>query len=196
MKTYITDNEEIPLGYDRVTEILSPYKRFDGVDPKVLSNACERGSIVHNFCELYARNLLIETPREDVKLYFESFRKWFDLYVDEVVECEMRINDPDLKISGKFDLLCKMKFDDGLVIVDYKTPLNFDKTWELQMAAYDYLIRQNTKYTPNRCLCLKLDDDGNMPIAREYKHLYELTGLFLKQVDVYRFFNKKIDCTK
>lgn len=190
------ENDGVPLGYDRVTDILSPYKSFEGVDRTVLASACERGKQVHNFCELYALNLLIESPSDIVKPYFESFVKWFDTWVDDVIEVEQRINDPELKISGKFDLLCKLKHSDKLVIVDYKTPLLFDRTWSLQMTAYKMLLERNTKYQADRCVCLKLDSDGRDPVTEEYKDFSQLSYLLLNQIQIYRFFNRKVNAKR
>ena len=67
------ENEEIPEGYNRVTEILAPYKTFAGVDDDVLEFAARRGTLVHYFCEMHALNMLIEKPpKERINGYADS----------------------------------------------------------------------------------------------------------------------------
>lgn len=193
MKTQCHEQEEIPKGYDRVTDVLSPYKSFDGVDRTVLANAAARGALVHTFCELYALNLLIETPPDHVKPYFESFKLWFDTWVDKVVVAELRINDPEFRISGKFDMICKLKYSDNLVLVDYKTPLTYDKTWEMQLAAYRLLVHRNTNMRVDRTLCLKLDSEGKEATHREYRDFEMNEKLFVNQLEIFRFFNRKLN---
>lgn len=184
-------DDEIPAGYARVTEILKPYSGLDGIDDRVLARAADRGTRVHDFCELYARNLLIEEPDEDCKVYVEAFKEWFDNTVDDVVLIEERLNSPTYRISGKFDLLVKFKGDDALTIVDIKTPQSASKTWNLQTAAYRILLREVKGIEAERRGCLMLPNDS--PTKRDAKFV-EFTKhdmdeqLYLYALQLYRFF--------
>lgn len=187
MKT--RNNDEIPKGYTRVTEILSVYKNFDQVPAHILYQACERGTKVHDLCELYALHMLIEKPCEEVKGYFYSFKNWFDTYVTDIVMVEERLFDRDLFLTGKFDLLCKTKGSDKLVLVDYKTCALSDRSWCLQMAAYSALLYKMHDIEVDRRITLRLRKDGSSPILDEYFNHQNDKKLFFNQLEIYRYFN-------
>ena len=179
----------IPEGYNRVTEILTPYKNFTGVAPSVLANATSRGSITHDFCELYALDMLIEIPPPHVNPFVESFKQWFDEYVDQVIMTETRINHPKYRISGQFDLLLKFKGSDALVLADYKTPETADKTWVLQTAAYMILLEDILGIKVDRRICVMLDREGKYPKVIEYTNHERDKRLYINQIEMFRFFN-------
>lgn len=185
-------NEEIPKGYTRVTEVLTPYKNFDNVLPDVLHQAAERGSKVHDFCELYALNMLIEKPSEEVKPYFESFKFWYDQFVTETVMTEERLSDSELLLTGQFDLLCTIEGSEDLVLVDYKTPSVHEISWRLQMAAYSYLLRKLKGIEVKRRISLRLNDEGKPPSIVEYTNHHHDERLYLNQLEIYRCFNPRI----
>jgi hypothetical protein len=181
-------DDEIPKGYTRVTEVLAPYKNFDNVLPEVLAHASDRGDKVHDFCDLYALNMLIEKPSEEVKPYFESFKNWFDEYVDEVIYTEKRLSHPDLFLTGQFDLLCRLKGSPALVLVDHKTPKLHEISWRMQMAAYRFLIRELLGLEVDRRISLRLDSEGKEPKIVEYMDHAHDERLYLNQVEIYRCF--------
>lgn len=179
----------IPKGYTRVTEVLTPYKNFDNVLPGVLEKAAERGSQVHDTCELYALNLLIEKPSEEVKPYFESFKNWYDQFVTETVMTEERLSDPELFLTGQFDLLCKIEGSDDLVLVDYKTPAMHEISWRLQMGAYSFLLRKLKGIQVKRRISLRLNSEGKPPAIVEYTNHEDDERLYLNQLEIYRCFH-------
>lgn len=185
--------DEIPLNYIRVTEVLKIYSGLDDIDERVLARAADRGTRVHNFCELYARNLLIEDSDEDCKIYVESFKEWFDNTVEHVELIEERVNSAKYKLTGKFDLLVRFNGDDELTIVDIKTPQNKGSTWALQTAAYRMLLREEMGIEANRRGCLMLPNDN--PTKRiatfvEYKDHDKDEELYLAALQLYRYFNR------
>lgn len=184
--------DEIPEGYVRVTDVLKPYSGLDGIDDRVLARAADRGTRVHDFCELYARNLLIEEPDEDCKVYFEAFKEWFDNAIEHVELIEERINSAKYKLTGKFDLLVRFNGDDELTIVDIKTPQNKGATWGLQTAAYRILLREEMGLEANRRGCLMLPNDSPRKRAAnfiEYKDHDRDEELYLQALQLYRYFN-------
>lgn len=187
-KTTADCDAGIPKGYTRVTEVLTPYKDFDNISPDVLHQAAERGDKVHEFCELYALNLLIEQPSEEVKPFFESFKFWYDEFVSETVLCEERVSHPELFITGQFDLLCTLKGSDDLVLVDYKTPRAHEISWRLQMAAYRFLIREILGIQVKRRISLRLSHEGKPPAIVEYLNHEHDERLYLNQLEIYRCF--------
>lgn len=183
------NSDTIPEGYTRVTDLFAMYKTFDNVFPDVLSNAADRGDKAHHACELYALNMLIEQPSEDVKSYFESFKNWFDTYVSEVIYTETRLNHSKLFLSGQFDFLGKFKGSDDLVLVDYKTPQSHEISWRMQTAAYRYLIREIIGVDVERRISLRINKEGKAPTVKEYIYHDHDERLFLNQLEIYRFFH-------
>ena len=181
--------EQIHAGYARVTEILSPYQDFSKVHPAVLEAACSRGSKVHDYCEAYSLGLLIEEPEEDCKPYVNSFIEWFDKYVEEVINVEERLYSQEYKITGKYDLLCKLKGSDDLVLIDYKTPSTESRTWALQTAAYQLMYNRTHSAQVDRRVVLMLNKQGSPAKVIEYTNHEKDKILFLSALNLYRFFN-------
>ncbi|KKL98766.1 hypothetical protein LCGC14_1821120 [marine sediment metagenome] len=67
-----------------VTQALSPFSDFSGIDPEVLQHAAERGSRVHRACAAYALGFPALGLHDEDEGYFESFKGWFDEYVSDV----------------------------------------------------------------------------------------------------------------
>lgn len=184
-------NDEIPLGYIRVTEVLKLYSGLDAIDPEVLAKAADRGKRVHGFCELYVRNLLIDDPDDDCRNYVDSFKDWFDSMVDDVIMIEERMNSEKYRLSGKFDLLVKLKGCDCFTLVDIKTPLAVSRTWPLQTAAYRMLLREDKGINAGRRACLMLPrTEGALPMFIEYKEHERDEALYLKALELHRFFQR------
>lgn len=175
-------------GYRRVTEILQAYTDFSMIDPAVLANAADRGSRVHRFCELYIKNLLIESVDNDCKPYFDSFKFWFDSVVEEVFFIEERLYCNDLKITGQIDLICSLRNSDKKFIIDFKTPQNPSKTWALQTAAYKYLAEKNLEIKIDYRGCLMLDRHAEPPKFLSYDNDMDFE-LFKWACHLYEFFH-------
>ena len=181
-------NEDIPPGYARVTEVLKPYTSFDGIDPIVLAKAADRGTRVHKYCELYTQNLLIEKVDEDCRPYVNSFIRWFDAMVEDVWVSEMRLSCSKYLITGKLDLVVTIKGDLAETLVDLKTPQQASPSWQLQTAAYRYLMRASQGIDIPRRVCLVLDREGKLPKLVEYTNHEADERLFLNAVELFHFF--------
>lgn len=184
----MTDPDDIPPGYARVTEVLAPYISFDRIDPDVLEKAKERGTRVHKYCELYVQNLLIEKVDEECKPYVDSFIQWFDVMVKEVWVSEMRLSCSNYLISGKLDLIVTLKGDTTETLVDIKTPQQASQSWQLQTAAYRYLMRVSQGIDIPRRVCLILDREGKLPKLVEYTNHERDERLFLSAAELFHFF--------
>jgi hypothetical protein len=181
-------NEDIPPGYARVTEVLKPYTSFDGIDPIVLAKAADRGTRVHKYCELYTQNLLIEKVDEDCRPYVNSFIRWFDAMVEDVWVSEIRLSCSKYRITGKLDLVVTIKGDLAETLVDLKTPQQASPSWQLQTAAYRYLMRASQGIDIPRRVCLVLDREGKLPKLVEYTNHEADERLFLNAVELFHFF--------
>jgi hypothetical protein len=171
-----------------VTEALSPFNDFSKVPPALLEEAKLRGTLAHNLFASYALDLWIPTVPENCIGYFDSFRRWFDATVVEVVEVEKRITHPLHHFKGRLDLLCIIKGDDGLMLLDHKTPLALQKSWRVQCAAYKKLADleyQNIIRTGS----LRLSREGKPAKLEEYSGTVERDfGIFLNCLSAYKFF--------
>lgn len=179
--------------YTRVTAILSRYSDFSAIDPDTLARAADRGTRVHNYCEMYANNIFIPSVDDDCKNYFEAYQRWFDSHVEHVLLVEKRIYNDDYRITGQIDLIAKIKGDDDYSIIDIKTPATSSKTWALQTAAYKMMAKEHLKDKSDiwidRRACLMLPKTGKDAFFLEYDDI-EDEDLFLHALKLYRFFNK------
>lgn len=185
------NDEGIPSGYTRVTDVFKPFTKFDLVDEEILASRSRIGNMAHHYAEMYSLKLLIDSMPLVVKPYFLSFKKWFDEYVEKVVACEMRVNSQSLLLSGKIDLIVKLKGDNEntFSLIDEKIGTSFSPTWRLQTAAYRMLFREEIGLNISRRLTLRLQADGSMPLLNEMtNHEYDELN-FLKCLDLHRFFN-------
>lgn len=179
----------IPDGYVRVTEVLKPFCDFSSIDPKVLENAADRGTRTHAFCEAYALNLFLPEVDKDCKPYFDSYCYWFDRMVDEVYHVEPRINHERYRLSGQIDLICRLKGDDCISIVDLKTPQVIADSWKLQTAAYK-ILTESIDIKVSRRMCLQLSRVGAPPKVVEYDDHEKHERLYLAALELYHFFNQ------
>lgn len=147
--------------YLRVTTPLARYNDYDHVPLPILNYAADRGTRVHNFCRLYALDMLFASEVDnDCFEYVQAFVNFFDDHVIEVIETEKRLFCDELKIQGQIDLIAKVEGYDDPCIIDIKTSLNLHKTHHLQLAAYRYLCSENKIKVSNR-LILQLKKDGS-----------------------------------
>jgi hypothetical protein len=180
---------EIPAGYLRVTEVLKPYSTLNEIDPKTVAHAADRGTRVHAYCESHALNLFVAEVDEDCKNYVDVFKTWFDEMVVKVVHTEVRLNSPTYRISGAFDLLAILKGDTEPTLIDIKTPMTASCSWQLQTAAYQLLAKELLNIDVKRRICLMLPKYDTKPTIKEYEDHQRDQELYLKALELYRFFN-------
>jgi hypothetical protein len=172
-----------------VTQALQPWADFSRIPPAVLEAAAVRGTAVHDACATIARGLpLINVPNE-IDGYVISYRRWFDLMVDEVLMVETRLVDLDFGYNGEPDLVIRAK-NQKIVLVDNKTPVQLIKLWRLQCAAYCALVSKNGM-VPARSGSLRLHPDGGIAKMDYYDNSLADFNMFLQALNLYRFFNRK-----
>ncbi len=200
------DNSE----YIRVTQVLAPFSDFSNIPAETLRAASERGTLVHELCELYALDSLIEPIPENCKGFFESFKNWFDDNVHTVINTEERLYSEEqsfeellenglhfsedhyfknMNLTGQYDLLCTLKHaPEKIVLVDYKTPAIASKTWPLQSAAYAMLLRETRGISVDRRIALMLKKDGSNAFALEFTDSNDERN-FMKAYCLHIYFN-------
>ena len=172
-----------------VTEILKPWSDFSRIPPAVLEAASVRGTAVHDICATIARRLPLLTIPDECYGYVESFNRWFELVVDDVLLVETRLVDMGFAYHGEPDLIIKAKHGE-IILVDNKTPIQLVKTWQLQCAGYFNLADKNGM-RPDKCGSLRLDPKGGIAKMTFYENSLQDFNLFLQALNLHRFFNTK-----
>ena len=171
-----------------VTQALQPFMDFSKVPPDVLQSAADRGSEVHSICACIAKKLWVVEVPDNCAGYVRSFQGWFGSMVEEVILAEERLYDHARRFHGMPDLICRIKGDSGLSLVDYKTGASVMPTWEVQVAAYRHLAILNG-HPVNRILSLRLSKDGKPPkITESTRSMDYLFNVFVSALNCYRHF--------
>ncbi|MDY0188922.1 MAG: hypothetical protein RBR16_13480 [Syntrophus sp. (in: bacteria)] len=172
-----------------VTQIISPWQDFSQIPEDVLQAACDRGRAVHGLCAARAKKLFIPPVHEDYRGYYESFVRWFDYAVVEVVAVERELIEKQLRYKGHPDLIARLRGDHCLTVIDYKTPITHKLAWCLQCAGYRRLGLGND-YDIGRNLSLRLRPDGSRALITEYSSNYAHDlAVFLNAKAVWEYFN-------
>lgn len=175
-------DHDIKPGYLRVTEVLSIFSGLSKIDPEVLANAAERGTLVHNTIEAIRLDIGVGDFPEHIEGYMNSYEIWAT--GKQFLPLAPRLYCDELMITGKPD---DLYMDGGkLILVDYKTPAKESKTWRLQAAAYKYLCIK-AGYQVDEVKFVKLEKTGKKP--KEFVYLDDM-GLFLKILECHRYFFK------
>jgi hypothetical protein len=152
-----------------VTEVLGKYVDWGKIPADILAAACARGSETHTGSELYAKFGYPGPLSAGVKGYVQSFINWFDLNVEKVLIVEQRFECPDYLFTGRPDFLFLLRTGE-IALTDIKTPVSESATWKCQLAAYDHLIKKNTKYKKiDALLSLRLRADGSPARGQRYE---------------------------
>lgn len=157
------------------------------IQPDVLRTAAERGTAVHDACASYALGLPVIGLRDDAGPYVESFKRWFDRVVKNVILCEERLTDNNHGYHGEPDLLIEAKHGE-LILLDLKTPVSKMKTWRLQLAAYKNLCEIFTALEIDLVGSLRLSPEGKTPKMDYYDYQAQDFNIFLSCLNAYRFF--------
>ncbi len=173
-------NEIIPDKYTRVTQILYPFSGLSAIDPRIVQNAGERGTRVHNICEAIVAGVGVWDIPDDIAGYISSFQQWWK--DQKVIAVEERFFCDEFLITGKVDMI--IETENGLAIFDLKTSYKPSKTWPLQGSAYMHMARK-ANYDIKLIQFLHLKKDGSKPTLHEYQDQFDL---FKKCLDVYRYF--------
>jgi hypothetical protein len=146
--TYIDDQGRLVMS---VTQILRDSGRID--DRWFTEEARERGTLVHQFCEQYAKGFRDDerTPRIDG--YVGAFIAWMEQARPYVIAAEKFITNTidGLTYAGKFDLLVDVRGEPTLYDIKTGGKAPWHKS---QVAAYALVVK------PKRCGILYLAKDG------------------------------------
>lgn len=174
-------------GLVSVTEVFSPYVRYDHINQDVLRAAAERGTLVH---DAIADHLDGGFPvlDESVQGYFNAAVSFLE-NVLEIGLFEIRLTSDIHQFTGQLDLVCRMIGDSSWILVDWKTSALISKSWPLQLAAYTHLVRANNfQFNIGRMTAVQLRRDGTFKV-NEYTNEHYHFNLFLNALAVMKYFN-------
>lgn len=169
------------IDYIRVTDILYPFSGLTHIPSEILKNAAERGTKVHEIADSLIKDLGSFGTDETVRGYIESLELW--LPGKKFIDKPDRFYDDQYALTGECDAIYD---DNGLVLVDFKTPAKESRSWMLQGSAYSYLAKK-AGYDIKRIEFVKLDKTGKMPKSYFYQENFDL---FLGCLKTYSYFYK------
>jgi hypothetical protein len=176
------------VSYPSVTQVISPYKDFSRVPEYRLVAAQDRGSDFHILAATYLMSGWIPEIPPQVNGYFQSFTRWAETYVAEVIWVEKTLIHPVLRYQGTPDALIKIRGDHGLTLPDWKTPITFDKAWIVQTAAYKELVEKNG-WPVARIGTLQPHPEGKIAKFQEFTRSLNLgLSVFISAVNCWHFF--------
>jgi hypothetical protein len=164
------------------------FSDFDHIPPKIIDNAKDRGTRVHDYCSRHALGGTILSIDKDCEPYFESFTKWFDEYVEEVFFSEERYYFDSAMLTGKLDLYCRAEGIGDALVIDIKTPQKQKASWLLQTAAYQWILEGNGLNPSGRGV-LMLSNKGKMAKFVKHYRYEESRDLYKGLLDAYAFFD-------
>ena len=176
------------MSYPSVTRIISPYKDFSQVPEHRLVAAQNRGSDFHALAAAYLMGAWIPEVPPTVAGYFQSFIRWADKHLAEVIWVEKTLIHPVLRYQGTPDALIRIRGDSGLILPDWKTPVAFDKAWIVQTAAYRELVVKNG-WPVERLGSLQPHPDGKIAKFTEFTKSLNLgLSVFISAINCWHFF--------
>ena len=130
-----------------VTEIISKYINKDFFTDEHR----DRGTQVHEVCEALVsskgRDSIVSCLEKNGHLlYFKSIEAWSALMQPKatMTECRMYGKSPSgTEFCGKPDFIGGIRGQEGTGLIDFKTSVQKQSYWDLQVAAYTYLAEQN-----------------------------------------------------
>ena len=171
-----------------ISQVGKHWLNFDAIPPEVLERACTRGTDFHRLAALHARSLWVDEIPESCEGFFRSFVGWYANFVKEAILVEHTFVHPTLGFTGTPDAIVRVKGDEGLTLLDWKTPAALSKSWRLQVAAYSYLAEVNG-YPISRVATLQPRSDGGRAKFQGYtKSLTPDYAIFLSGLNVFKFF--------
>ena len=102
---------------------------------------------------------------------------------------EETLVNPVLGYQGTPDAILRIKGDQGLTLVDWKTPRVFSKSWVIQIAAY-FKLAEKHDYPVFRAASLQPHPQGGKAQFKEYtQSLKPAFAVFLSALNCWRYFN-------
>lgn len=171
-----------------VTEVLDCYTDWTHITKQTLRAAQARGTVVHDLAYRYASKDWIVNVPPQYQGYVDSFKKWFDAEVEQVVLLEERIDSRSHRFTGQLDMVVKLKGVDLPAVVDTKTAVSAGKTWGAQMCAYRWLVLTEKGILTGAPAHLRARAAGTKALLRTVDDVKKETEIFFKALELYYHF--------
>ena len=195
MRFYEIDGKKYP----RVTAILNIIHRpelerwraeLGNVEAdRIRDDLAQIGTSLHNVCRLFNRDQSFEIPAtSQIGRMFDSYRRWFGMMIDAVIETEQLVVSKKFSYTGTFDLLAVLKGDVAPSVIDLKPSRDFWPPIVLQLAAYREALLEEGKKV-NRRLVVRIDklETGKLEIKEYTQHARDFNA-FLAALSLFRYF--------
>lgn len=142
-----------------VSSIMEPLnaEKYKGISDIALSNAADKGTIVHNSIENWIKFGIDDTPTE-YRGYFEGFLEFWKKNNPQVIGSEIRTYHKLLAYGGTIDLLAYI--EEALTLIDFKTTyVVSDMTCGVQLEGYAQALASHG-IKVDRKMILHLAKDG------------------------------------
>ena len=171
-------------GYTRITKVLSPFTGYKNIPIHILEAKASIGTRTHETIRSYLQTGGLWDVDQEIKGYIDSMLKFWEKGYP-IREIETRMYCEENMLTGEPDLI--IDGPKGLTLIDWKTSVKENSTWNLQGSGYSYLCNQNG-YEIKDIWFVKLDRLGKEPEIFKYK---KDIPLFMKCFDIYKMFYSK-----
>lgn len=175
----------------RVTDIIKGFTTYQNVPKEILENAASRGTKVHSLCSGIAKGNWIPDGMigDEFLGYVNSFKQWSEAQVEEYNIIEKRFMDEVRGYSGQVDFVIKGQ-DGEVYLVDLKTSAKPQKTYPVQMAAYENLLKIH-EIPIKGAMLVYLNKDGQFPEIQYLDDMKEEWSVFVAALECWNYFNKR-----
>jgi len=175
------------------TQVLQPHVDWSMIPDEVLQAAALRGTITHELCAAMAKGLFLPKIPLEVAGYVESYRKWLEIAVEQVIFVEREFFCPCFHYLSHPDFGGVLKGDRGIAVIDLKTPAAENRAWRAQIASYWHQVSEHGDFDLPviRSGSLMLDGGGRMAKLAEYTEFSARDfNAFLNCLAAFRWFNE------
>jgi len=161
---------------------------------KISSEAATLGKYVHAGCKKINEGGLPDDENPQVQELLVSYWDWHNRTVDQIFHVEEPVFSKRYQFAGTPDLICKLKGDSRLTLIDIKTSKQIWLDMELQLAGYALAIEEQRAVLPEyanmRRLIVRIrkDNPSKLPEIKEYESVSHAGNAFLCALGLYRFF--------
>jgi len=188
---YSIDGVKIP----GVTEILSPITAsgYSKINPAVLEHAAMKGTLVHEWCEMYDYGCADESMPTELIGYCQAYAEFCEVYKPEWIGIEEMVYEPEAWYAGRID---RFGILNGVekALIDIKTIQSPSTKNHIsvccQTAAYARALGEESAH--RYALYLRSDGTFRLMDCREFEEKNDFSGedLFLLLLDGYNAINR------
>jgi hypothetical protein len=180
-----------------VSDIIRPY-----IDTKWFTDESRvKGTCIHACCASYIQGLYFPKLKSEYQGYMDSFKKWADKNIEDVILVEERLVDEDSGYCGQLDCVLRLKEHEKLFIVDLKTGKAMQRSHKLQLAAYLWLYalsdvgdipKRDVAFDAYHCITLRIKSNGTGCLAARFLDNQYNFDIFKGMLSAHKFFNDKV----